>query len=64
MKNRIIFSFLGIFWATIGLAQTKENTFLVQPYLQDAKPNEMTIMWETSMEEESIVEYGETTKLG
>lgn len=48
------------------LAQAQENTidFLVKPYLQDAGPNEITIMWETSYGEESIVEYGPSTKLG
>jgi len=64
MRNRIIFSFLSSMVITLGLAQDKETLFLVQPYLQNANPNEMTIMWETTMGEESIVEYGETTKLG
>ena len=64
MRNKIIFSFLSSMLTTLGLAQDKESLFLVQPYLQNANPNEMTIMWETTMGEESIVEYGETTKLG
>ena len=44
-------------------AQTKPE-ILVQPYLQDAEPNSIVIMWETSSGEESIVEWGTTEKLG
>ena len=36
----------------------------VGPYLQDAEPNSITIMWETSSGEESTVEWGETANLG
>jgi hypothetical protein len=64
MRTRLIFSFLSSIVTALGLAQDKETLFLVQPYLQNANPNEMTIMWETTMGEESLVEYGETTKLG
>lgn len=44
------------------LAKAQEIT--IQPYLQDATPNTIKIMWETSNGEESIVEYGLTPKLG
>lgn len=37
---------------------------LVGPYLQDAEPNSITIMWETDHGEEGLVEYGTTPKLG
>ncbi|WP_419213965.1 fibronectin type III domain-containing protein [Maribacter sp. X9] len=46
------------------IGQHKEPTFTVHPYLQDAGPNEITIMWQTSYGEESVVEYGESQKLG
>lgn len=36
----------------------------VGPYLQDAEPTSMTIMWETSDGEESTVEWGMTNTLG
>ena len=36
----------------------------VGPYLQNAEPNSITIMWETSSGEESTVEWGETSNLG
>ena len=39
-------------------------TFVVQPYLQNASPTEMTMMWETLVGEESTVEYGTSPKLG
>jgi hypothetical protein len=44
-------------------AQSGEPTILIQPYLQDATPNSIKIAWETSFGEESLVEYGSTTKL-
>lgn len=47
----------------IGVAQTKSE-FLVKPYLQDAEPTSIKIMWETSGGEESVVEWGLTSKLG
>ena len=37
---------------------------VVEPYLQDGHPTSMTIMWETDIESESIVEYGESLALG
>lgn len=36
----------------------------IQPYLQDASPNDIYILWETDMEEQSIVEWGLTESLG
>lgn len=47
----------------MGLSQTKEK-FLVKPYLQDAEPTSIKIMWETTSGEESIIEWGTTEKLG
>lgn len=41
-----------------------EYVMLKPPYLQNVKQDEITIMWETSKEGPSVVEYGETTKLG
>lgn len=58
-------------WLILGLtffiklhAQNKDAELLVHPYLQDAHPNSITILWETSKGEESIVEWGLTPKLG
>lgn len=45
-------------------AQDKGAEISIRPYLQDAAPNSMTVMWETSKGEESIVEWGTTPKLG
>ena len=36
----------------------------IQPYLQDAHPNRISILWETDSDEESIVEWGLTNSLG
>jgi len=54
---------VALLWGAVMYAQEKA-TFLVQPYLQDANPTEITIMWETSLGEESVVEYGTSPKLG
>ena len=48
----------------LGTAQKKDVTLLVQPYLQDASPNSIKVLWETSSGEESVVEWGLTPKLG
>ncbi|MBS1768285.1 MAG: hypothetical protein JSS77_01360 [Acidobacteria bacterium] len=34
------------------------QTIGVQPYLQDAEPTRMTIMWETTSGTQSTVDYG------
>ena len=39
-------------------------TIKVGPYLQDANPHSITIMWETDSNDQSIVEYGLTENLG
>ncbi len=46
------------------LLKAQNEQFLIQPYLQDAEPNSIKIMWQTDKGEESIVEWGLTTKLG
>ena len=43
---------------------TQAQTFVVQPYLQDAAPNSIRIMWETSTGEESVVIWGLEESLG
>lgn len=53
----------ALLMGAVTYAQDKV-AFVVQPYLQNASPTEMTIMWETSMGEESVVEYGTSPKLG
>ncbi|SIQ29771.1 purple acid phosphatase family protein [Maribacter ulvicola] len=63
MKTIKLNVMVALLWGVVMHAQEKA-TFLVQPYLQDANPTEMTIMWETSLGEESMVEYGTSPKLG
>ena len=41
-----------------------QQDLLVKPFLQDATPGSIIIKWETASGEESIVEYGETPRLG
>ncbi|GLB51310.1 hypothetical protein NBRC110019_03490 [Neptunitalea chrysea] len=57
MKKIII---LALFTCIFGYSQE----FYVKPYLQDATPNSIKIMWETNFGEESFVEWGVTKKLG
>ena len=42
----------------------KAQTIKVQPYLQDASPNSIYILWETDSMDESIAEWGLTNELG
>ncbi len=48
----------------VGATGLHAQTLLVQPYLQDAEPDRMSILWETSAGTESTVEYGTTVSLG
>lgn len=59
--NLILICFL---LSAITISGQEESQILVQPYLQNAEPNSITIMWETSTGEESMVEWGTTPKLG
>lgn len=52
--------FLSLGATTLIQAQT----MLVQPYLQDAEPTRMTVLWETTAGAESTVNYGPTSSLG
>ncbi|WP_147675975.1 fibronectin type III domain-containing protein [Algibacter pacificus] len=60
--NKILFGLILI--PIMSFAQVGTPTFLVKPFLQDAEPNSIIIKWETSQGEESIVEWGLTSKLG
>lgn len=39
-------------------------SIIVNPYLQDAHPHSVTVMWETDTNDQSIVEYGLSSNLG
>ena len=60
MKSRITFLFSFVILFHYLTAQTIK----VQPYLQDATPNSIYIMWETDSTAASIVEWGLTDALG
>ncbi|MDO1499520.1 fibronectin type III domain-containing protein [Winogradskyella maritima] len=62
MKNKIILALLFLVCALQAQKPTPE--FVVHPFLQDATPNSIIIKWETSHGEESIVEWGSSSKLG
>lgn len=60
IKLKPTIAYFCILFATITSAQE----FVVKPYLQNASPNSISIMWETTSDEESIVQWGTTNKLG
>ena len=49
-----------LFTLVIALTSTPilTQTFIVKPYIQDAKPHSVNILWETNGGEESIVKWG------
>lgn len=49
---------------TIALHGLSAQTIKVQPYLQDASPNSIHILWETDSMSESLVEWGLSDTLG
>ena len=61
---KTILVFFTVFSGFLHAVIAQENSFLVRPYLQDAEPNSIKIMWETAQDGESIVEWGTTPKLG
>ncbi|MBK6549149.1 MAG: fibronectin type III domain-containing protein [Flavobacteriales bacterium] len=61
--SRPVRSLVLLALAVLATAATAQ-TMLVQPYLQDAEPQRMTILWETSSGTESTVQYGTTVALG
>jgi hypothetical protein len=46
------------------LGSLSAQTIVVEPYLQDAEPNRITIMWETNTDNSTTVDYGLTNALG
>ncbi|WP_405605411.1 fibronectin type III domain-containing protein [Polaribacter sp. Asnod1-A03] len=54
MKKNYILSFVFLFLTQFLLAQKIE----IKPYLQDAEPTSIKIMWQTDSGEESIVHWG------
>ncbi len=55
-------SFLSVF-CLIAFGSCSQN-IVVGPYLQDAEPGSITIMWETNTGDESLVDWGESSGLG
>ncbi|MEZ4891727.1 MAG: fibronectin type III domain-containing protein [Saprospiraceae bacterium] len=56
------FSLVGVlslsFFLNFLCAHSNAQNISIQPYLQDATPQSIFILWETDSEEESIVEWG------
>ena len=62
MMPKLVFSLFYII--LFGASCCFSQILRVGPYLQDASPNSMTIMWETNAIDESIVKWGPTSALG
>lgn len=60
MNRSLPFLLLFFFIASFSFSQSIK----VEPYLQDANPNSISILWETDGLGESVVEWGLTEELG
>ncbi len=58
------FKYLSLLLLLAITISLKAQSIKVQPYLQDANPNTIRILWETTEGDESIVEWGLTATLG
>ena len=45
-------------------ANSIAQTFIIKPYVQDATPSSIRILWETSSGDESVVNWGISEELG
>ena len=59
-----ILSFLCSIFISVSSIPLWSQNIRIGPYLQNASPNSMTIMWETSAIDESMVAWGTTNDLG
>lgn len=48
----------------VGLTSFAQNSIVIGPFLQDAEPNSITVIWETDAALESTVEWGLDEALG
>ncbi|PCE66666.1 purple acid phosphatase family protein [Sediminicola luteus] len=64
MKTNYLILLCALVGLESGLWAQNTTEIEIQPYLQDAEPHRMTIMWQTNTGGESVVEYGLTPKLG
>jgi hypothetical protein len=56
--------FLVFTFSLLSICYLTAQSITIQPYLQDASPHSISVLWETDSEEESIVEWGSTEALG
>ena len=60
--HKLVFFLFNVF--LFGASFCFSQMLRVGPYLQNASPTSMTVMWETSSIDESIVEWGSTSSFG
>ena len=64
MMNKYLINIVAVFIASITVFSLSAQTLPVLPYLQDATPSSIRIMWESSFGTESTVEWGLDENLG
>lgn len=62
--KKLHIALLVVVFFHVKLFAQNQTEILVQPYLQDAEPTSIKVLWETSTNEKSTVEWGLTPKLG
>ena len=55
---------MRILFLLINITFIFSTEIIVEPYLQNASPTSIYIMWETSNNPESIIEWGTTISFG
>ena len=64
MMNKYLLNIVAVLFASLVLSNLSAQTLPVLPYLQDATPSSIRIMWESSFGTESTVEWGLDENLG
>ncbi|XCF06934.1 fibronectin type III domain-containing protein [Tamlana crocina] len=62
--KKLHIALLVVVFFQVKLFAQNHTEILVQPYLQDAEPSSIKVLWETNTNEKSTVEWGLTPKLG
>ena len=64
MINSLTLLLSNYWFLSLCLTPAFSQTFNVKPYLQNATPTSIHIMWESTSGEETIVQWGENSDLG
>ena len=59
-----VYNILILLISLLPFSQMYAQSFTIQPYLQNATPSSITVMWEYSNSTNSYLEWGTTPSLG